>query len=113
MGPWISFVTDRGISILRRPTNSTLAQSFDVMQGQERMVWCQSDHWDLSVYSLLHCKTGAILQSIEASKDQPAYSARFENFKRDSKNQITAKSTNDVSWSICREDTHVLVQSER
>ena len=36
--PWISFVTDRGISILRRPTNSTLAQSFDVMQGQERMV---------------------------------------------------------------------------
>ena len=38
MGPWISFVTDRGISILRRPTNSTLAQSFDVMQVQERMV---------------------------------------------------------------------------
>ena len=38
MGPWISLVTDRGISILRRPTNSNLAQSFDVMQGQERMV---------------------------------------------------------------------------
>ena len=38
MGPWISFVTDRGVSILKRPTNSTLAQSLDVMQGQERMV---------------------------------------------------------------------------
>ena len=79
-----------------------LTQSFDVMQGQEKMVWCQSDQWDLSVYTLLYCKNGAILQSIEASEDRPAYSANFEKFKRDSKNQIAAKSTNDFSRSICR-----------
>ena len=51
------------------------------------------------MYTLLYCKTGAILQSVKASEDRAAYSANFEKFKRDSKNQIAAKSTNDFSRS--------------
>ena len=39
--------------------------------------------------------------------------AKFEKTKHDSVNQMVTNSTNNISWSICQQDRHILVQSLR
>lgn len=84
-----------------------------LMLCEDKKLWCQPDHQDLSVYTFLQCNTGSILQSIEASEDQPASGAKFEKFKPNPENQIMKNSANNISQSICQQDNHILVKLER
>lgn len=104
---WILFDTVRGIVILRRSTKSNFGTKFWCYLRQERLAWCHS------VMEIFLCKPYSNATVEQFFSQLKLIEAKFEKTKHDSENQIVRNSTNNISWSICQQDRHILVQSLR